>query len=400
MSLISLIPLNGKNIMLIIYIVVIYLCYLLPNYYDGIVPLDFDLFDSITQILITVPYFIRKIKLKKKIFKKSLSEYPKIDYIIFFLVIILNFLDMTLYVIYDDSLFYISELFNWSNLEIFFLMILSKFSLNTSFHIHHIIGLAIMLTFSFINDYYLIKNNNDDISYNFKHCILSILDCVLEAIVLGYKKYLIDIKFISVYVVCFFFGLINLIYILILYLIQYYQPRIFCLENNCLNIFKYENDFKHKITLVIVIGVSLMFNMIFFFLYYKTIYYFTPAHTLLVFYLSSIITIFEITNDKHSPEYEWVIIIFSLLFTLFGLFIYLEIIELNFWDLNKNTRRNIEQRLSNGSISSEMLLITEFPEQNENEKKTSIKSDDTSEDRKSEDKTNYLEIKPGYLVKI
>ena len=307
---------------------------------------------------------------------------------------------MTLYVIYDDSLFYICELFNWSNLEIIFLMILSKFSINTSFHIHHIIGFAIMLIFSFVNDYYLIKNNNDDISYNFKHCILSILDCLLIAINLGYKKYLIDIKFISVYVVSFFFGLINLIYILILYLFQYYKPRIFCLENNCLDIFKYENNFKHKITLIIVIGVSLMFNMIFFFLYYKTIYYFTPAHTLLVFYLSSIITIFEITNDNDSPEYEWVIIILSLLFTLFGLFIYLEIIELNFWDLNKNTRRNIDQRLSNFSISSEILLLSEFPEQKEKEKKTSRNSDDTSEDIKKEDKTNYLEIKPGYLIKI
>ena len=143
-----------------------------------------------------------------------------------------------------------------------------------------------------------------------------------------------------------------------------------------------------------------MFNMIFFFLYYKTIYYFTPAHTLLVFYLSSIITIFEITNDNDSPEYEWVIIILSLLFTLFGLFIYLEIIELNFWDLNKNTRRNIDQRLSNFSISSEILLLSEFPEQKEKEKKTSRNSDDISEDIKSEDKTNYLEIKPGYLVKI
>ena len=77
MSLISLIPLNGKNIMLIIYIIVIYLCYLLPNYYDGIVPLDFDLFDSITQILITVPYFIRKIKLKKKYLRRLYQNIQK-----------------------------------------------------------------------------------------------------------------------------------------------------------------------------------------------------------------------------------------------------------------------------------------------------------------------------------
>ena len=67
MALLSLIPLDGKNIILMIYLLVILLCYLLPNFYDGIAPLDYDLFDSITQILITVPYFIRKIKLKKNI---------------------------------------------------------------------------------------------------------------------------------------------------------------------------------------------------------------------------------------------------------------------------------------------------------------------------------------------
>jgi hypothetical protein len=77
MALLSLIPLDGKNIILMIYLLVILLCYLLPNFYDGIVPLDYDLFDSITQILITVPYFIRKIKLKKKYLRRVYQNIQK-----------------------------------------------------------------------------------------------------------------------------------------------------------------------------------------------------------------------------------------------------------------------------------------------------------------------------------
>ena len=77
MALLSLIPLDGKNIILMIYLLVILLCYLLPNFYDGIVPLDYDLFDSITQILITVPYFIRKIKIKKKYLRRVYQNIQK-----------------------------------------------------------------------------------------------------------------------------------------------------------------------------------------------------------------------------------------------------------------------------------------------------------------------------------
>ena len=437
MSLIAFIPLNSKTTTLFFYILIIYICFLIPTYIDGIVPFDFDLFDSLGQVLICVPYFIWKIKREKQIFRKNLLQYSKLDYIIFALIIILNFLDMTLYVIYDDSLFYISELFNWSNLEIFILILLSKFSLNYRTYAHHVIGFIIMLLFAFINDYYLIKNDNEDLNYDLKHFIISLLDCILEAIILTYKKYLIDIKFISVYIVCFFFGAINLIYILILYAVQKIKSDIFCLDNNCLDVLSYENDFNSKLLLLFIIIISLICNIIFFFFYYKTIYLFTPSHTLLFFYLSSIITIFEKAHETDSSKKEWSIIILSILGTFFGLFIYLEIIELDFCGLNENTRRNINQRLG-GSISSEILRLEGIIESGEKEeKKEDEENNNEEEDKKDEhnekvqnnekkqpkekekeknndirlsqfsnasgndaSKKNMVEVRDGYLIKI
>ena len=68
-----------------------------------------------------------------------------------------------------------------------------------------------------------------------------------------------------------------------------------------------------------------------------TSYYFEPCFILISYQFSKFFHVIVET-----PEKAYCIIF--LLFQLFCLMILLEIIELNFWNLNKNTRRNIEER--------------------------------------------------------
>ena len=74
-------------------------------------------------------------------------------------------------------------------------------------------------------------------------------------------------------------------------------------------------------------------------LYILNIYYFNPNYVLISFQFSKIADV--LINENGNNKY-YCIIFFVI--QLSFLMIYLEIIELNFCDLNKNTKKNIEFR--------------------------------------------------------
>ena len=69
------------------------------------------------------------------------------------------------------------------------------------------------------------------------------------------------------------------------------------------------------------------------------IYYFNPNYVLISFQFSKFV---EVLLDEEDNKKYYCIIFF--VFQLFCLLIYLEILELNFCNLNNNTKRNIELR--------------------------------------------------------
>ena len=78
-------------------------------------------------------------------------------------------------------------------------------------------------------------------------------------------------------------------------------------------------------------------------------------------------------------------LILSIIFLLIGLCIYLEILELNFCELNKNTKRNIEERSDN----SEGIKVYKIDEEEEDE-----------EDSLRDSAKHAVEIVPGYTVEV
>ena len=90
----------------------------------------------------------------------------------------------------------------------------------------------------------------------------------------------------------------------------------------------------------------------FYFLYYEIIYFISPNHTLLAI---SIFTFFYVALEYDKEVESSIVILYSILFIFifFNLLIYLEIIELNFWGLNKYTRRNIITRERTESMKLE-----------------------------------------------
>ena len=96
----------------------------------------------------------------------------------------------------------------------------------------------------------------------------------------------------------------------------------------------------------IPLGISIatfFLEFILYFIYYLleilSIFYLSPEYILIAQIAAKIVNILEKGNDN-----KYFCIIFFIL-QYFSLMIYLEIIELNFCNLNKNTKRNIKLRI-------------------------------------------------------
>ena len=131
MALISFTPINHKNIVLLFFITISVIANVAPLYFDGVQPFDLDIIDYSSQILISLPFLLNKL-FKKKKNKKTYLKFSKFDYIIFSLMIAINFIEAIIYIVYDDTLFFSCNLLNSScfTLIFSFFLLLIIFSIN------------------------------------------------------------------------------------------------------------------------------------------------------------------------------------------------------------------------------------------------------------------------------
>lgn len=97
-----------------------------------------------------------------------------------------------------------------------------------------------------------------------------------------------------------------------------------------------------------------------------TVYFFTPYHFIISESLSQIVsTIIKRTINDY-PVYERVIIYIFFVIIIFATLIYNEIIILNFWNLNENTKHMIllRQGTENEDIKQERSMDTIYEDEN------------------------------------
>ena len=85
--------------------------------------------------------------------------------------------------------------------------------------------------------------------------------------------------------------------------------------------------------------LTYIFSVLSTILYILNIYYFSPNFILISFQFTKFVDV--LINEKDFKKYFTII---SFIIQLFFLMIYLEILELNFCNLNKNTKKNIDFR--------------------------------------------------------
>ena len=251
-------------------------------------------------------------------------------------------------------------------LEIIFIVIVSKILLKMQLNIHHYIGLIIFVILSLVIDILCNKTIfKPDIFFIF----IYILRLMIDSIYITYEKYMMDKLGYSPYAVVFSIGFMFLFAGTVFAIIHSFKGSLFYDGNKYLlesfEDYIAKNDYKKAILYTIYLIVCRFFLNI---LKILTVYYFSPIHTFATYIVLKIFYL-VIRKDTEYKYYSIILFIFQFL----GLLIFLEIIELNFWNLNKNTKRNIGKR---ESTENEDLLILE----NVNKEKESI------------------EISPGYIV--
>ena len=335
-----------------------------------------DFIESISKIIVIIPYFIYKICSKKEYItslknKKSISNNNIKDYIIFILVVIIEFL---------FSIFLI-ELRSKNNyyevIVLFYFSLLMKIYTDFKFYKHRIVGLIIFSIFSITKEILTFR-----LTFNFTNILLNIYFLFLFAIIFYYQQYLISLRNISFYIVCSFYGLIDSIFLIITKILYSELGLYINYKNYKISKFHNELIFKNYSTILVKVLPYFFIYAIKYIISYFIIDNFSIIHSRII-YISSNMVQNILVSIKSSDNDE---VLFNSLFIIIkfiSLGIYLEIIEIKFCGLNKNTRRNILIREILEKCEINQIIDNEDEEENES----------ILEDKK-------IEFSDGYLVDI
>jgi len=263
-----------------------------------------------------------------------------------------------------------SGLSSFESLEMIFICLVSIILLKYKYYIHHIISIISFILICFFID--LLLNNFVDLyDRGPLFIIFNIIIVLLDAIDYGYQKYMMDVLFHSFWGISFTIGIVNLIIfgvIITICLITGKEESVKEQKYMFIGFYQYFEE----VDIGIIITKHILYFILTFFLNLLrvlTILHLNPDYILISFSISRIINIVMETKEYIC------LILFP--FQFISLMFYLEIFELNFCGLNKNTRRNIQER-----ERKEMLLQEE--------------TDNSS--RKST--LSIIEVSPDYIIHI
>ena len=205
------------------------------------------------------------------------------------------------------------------------------------YFIHHIIFLIIFVLICISIDIII-----DSFTYIYDKgilfIILSIISSLIDGIDFGYQKYMLDVLFHSYWNIPVVIGFANLSIFSMILIVCLIKGKEKSLEEQNLLFISFYKYFEEVDIGIIILKQTLNFILNFLVNLCRTltIANLTPDYILISFTISRIISIVIETKEYLC------LILFP--FQFIALMFYLEILELKFCGLNKNTRRNILKR--------------------------------------------------------
>jgi len=236
--------------------------------------------------------------------------------------------------------------------ELFFLFLFSILIYKMKFYKHQYFSIIVIIIsgiirFIITREYY-VEFFDKGVEF-FKILLGQLLVSFFESLIFVYNKGLMEYKYFSPYKVCYIFGIVNSLILLIIYIIISFIPcenKLCDIEyngkkyiDNILGIF---NNYD-AVRFISLIFCSILHGCLRF-LKIVTINNYTTCHLFLLFQTNEIgNTIIENIEQKLEGPYYFILFFTHILQFLLSL-IFLEIIEINFFNLNENTKQNIEKR--------------------------------------------------------
>ena len=260
--------------------------------------------------------------------------------------------------------------------QIIILIVITMIIFKSKYYIHHIICLVIFCGLCVGIDLLL---NTFKAEFSEKiplKIVFNIIVVIFELIRLCYHKYMMNNLYYHYWSVSFSYGLFTLI-IAIFSLISVYIVGDKNDENNSYFQFLKNTEFRYLfpriLSWIIIYGLLEIFKLL-------ALESLTPNHMMISYEIGKIANILYSSKSRR----KWhSLILFAIQFII--LLFFLEVFEFNFCNLNKNTRRNIEERsLTSMDMRESINSVNELdiegysirPENNENTNEMQILNND------------------------
>ena len=253
--------------------------------------------------------------------------------------------------IFDFLQTILATIFNMDNVyslwtfDIIFMSIFSYLLLKSKLYRHQYVSMAIIMILGLllnVIEYY--KLLNDDDKFNFSRIMMSLLSEIFLSLIIVIAKYNMEKTYCSPYEICAWNGSIGLIlYIIVLLIINKLELTIDGSQypDNFFELFD-NYDVYDFLLCISIIASSAIFNMSLL----VTCNYFTPYHIIII----QIFREFYNSLDSDNNTILNILSFFILALITFMFLVFIEIIELNIFNISYNTKRNIQSRSFDDSL--------------------------------------------------
>ena len=302
----------------------------------------------ISKLFLIIPYLLNKKFLKKKLNKNILISNKLnnlkivkkknfyLHFQICFFIFSCSFLNFFTMVIYQTSDYYYSpkkSKFNYDEYYSIILFILYQIISNTNFYNFHYVSISILLFVLMFKNIFNVYKYKEGFITNLKDNLTNIILSTLFSLNINIIKYLNVFYYLDMYLISFISdGILFLIYLFI------YQS------------FLNQNFFEHLDFSSSNLLYYFIFIVIFFlndYIFIIVVFLFNPIYYGFAILIRIIINHFyELFSENNSYFYN-ISIIFISLFDIISVLIYSELIQLNCFNLSKNTMNNMMIRAEN-----------------------------------------------------
>ena len=278
-------------------------------------------------------------------------------------------------------------------IEMIFLAIFSYFLLKYRYYKHHIISMIAFIICGVCCDLFL-KYYSEKMFYSLPINLIEFLSILSDSVYYIYQKYMMEKLYYPYWRIGFALGFTYFLFSTAA-LIYFVSDKDKINSSNI--IIKGFYFYFINLDVGLMIGKLLI---IYFFITINTalnilmIYYFNPNYILISFQISKFV---QVLIDEEKEKFYC---IFFFILQFFVLMIYLEILELNFCNLNENTKRNIELRgliditgefgrdssLNNIEINKDYLINTDMNKENGVDIEMDIRTNSVCDEQENQEK--------------